>query len=179
MELRCARCGSQKIIPRRSIEVQGRNSNGTLRAFVGYDNPEAWVFKGAVYAQLQVSICGECGHAELTAQDAASLYEAYVKTNAESLRETNAEPSREWKVRIGEGQQWKIKRRAIYDVFCRQRVGHGSASRAADAFRSGRQAEVAVRDSQTAQVIVAELQALGISAEVVEPQGSQEAAAGP
>jgi hypothetical protein len=98
MELRCAKCGSEKIIPLVSIEDQGRYSDGTLRAVVGYSNPEAWVFKGTVYARLQASICGECGHTELTAQDPAALYAAYLKTDAGNPRELP-----EGKVRTCEG----------------------------------------------------------------------------
>jgi hypothetical protein len=80
--LKCAKCGSEKVIPLVSVQDQGDMSDGTLRAFVGYSNPEAFMFKGAVYARLQASICGQCGHTELTAKDPAALYEAYRKTKA-------------------------------------------------------------------------------------------------
>jgi hypothetical protein len=173
MELRCAKCGSEKVIPLVSVQDQGQLSDGTLRAFVGYSNPEAWVFKGTIYARLRASICGQCGHTELTAQDPGALYEAYLKTNAGRPRELP-----QWKVRIGEGQQEKAKRKAVYDVLRRHQVVHAAASAAAKVFHSGSRGEVALQDPQTARAVAAEFQALGIVAEVVEPQGSQEAAAG-
>lgn len=80
MELRCAKCGSEKMIPRINIEDQGINTDGTLRASVGYDNPAARFLKFDIYARFQANICGECGHTELTALDRAGLYAAYVKS---------------------------------------------------------------------------------------------------
>ena len=75
----CAKCGSEKVIPLVGIVDQGQYSDGKLKAFVGFTNPEAWLFKGAVYARLRATICGECGHTELTAENPGSLYEAYLK----------------------------------------------------------------------------------------------------
>ena len=79
MNLKCSKCGSGKIIPFASMIDQGQASDGTLKALVGYTNPEAWVFKGAVYAKMKANICGECGYTELIAEDAAALYDAYRK----------------------------------------------------------------------------------------------------
>jgi hypothetical protein len=61
---------------------QGQYSDGTLKALVGYTNPEAWVFKGAVYAKMNANICGECGYTELIAEDPATLYDAYLKAKS-------------------------------------------------------------------------------------------------
>ena len=61
MNLKCSKCDSAKIIPLTAVIDQGQASDGTLKARVGYTNPEAWVFKGAVYARLKADICGECG----------------------------------------------------------------------------------------------------------------------
>ena len=84
MDGQCAKCGSEKVIPLVSIIDQGEYSDGTLKAQVGYTNPEAWLFKGAVYARLRATICGECGYTELTATDPAALYEAYLKTQSQA-----------------------------------------------------------------------------------------------
>ena len=78
MKERCTKCDSDKIIPLVRVMDQGDSSDGRLKAHVGYTNPEAWLFKGAVYAQLSATICGECGHTELTAEKPAALYEAYL-----------------------------------------------------------------------------------------------------
>jgi len=79
MNLKCSKCGSAKIIPLVGMIDQGQYSDGTLQARVGYTNPEAWVFKGAVYARLKANICGECGYTELVAEKPAALYDAYLQ----------------------------------------------------------------------------------------------------
>jgi hypothetical protein len=87
MTVQCTKCGSSKIIPLVGISDQGEYSDGSLRTqAVGYTNPDAWIFKGAISARLHASICGECGHTELTAENPAKLYEAFQKAIAkESL----------------------------------------------------------------------------------------------
>jgi hypothetical protein len=75
---RCLRCGSGKLIPMVPVQDQGQYSSGRLSAHVGFTNPESWFFKGAVSAKLSATICGECGHTELTAEDPVALYQAYL-----------------------------------------------------------------------------------------------------
>ena len=82
MNPKCSKCGSEKIIPLVGMMDQGQYSDGTLKALVAYTNPEAWVFKGAVYAKLKANICGECGYTELIAEDPAALYDAYIKAKS-------------------------------------------------------------------------------------------------
>ena len=79
MNLKCSKCGSDRIIPLATMVDQGECSDGRLKAVVAYTNPEAWVFKGAVYAKLKANICGQCGYTELIAENAAALYDAYLK----------------------------------------------------------------------------------------------------
>jgi len=80
MDTQCAKCGSVKVIPLVGLADQGQHSDGWLRTHaVGYTNPEAWLFKGAISARLQATICGECGYTELTAMNPGTLYEAYQK----------------------------------------------------------------------------------------------------
>ena len=88
MDAKCAKCGSRKIIPLVSVMDQGHYSDGKLKARVGYTNPEAWLFKGAVFAKFRATICGECGHTELSAENPAALYEAYLRTRAQTERPT-------------------------------------------------------------------------------------------
>ncbi len=82
--LKCSKCGSEKLIPLASMIDQGEYSDGTLKARVAFTNPEAWVFKGAVYATLKANICGECGYTELIAENPASLYDAYLRSRDRS-----------------------------------------------------------------------------------------------
>ena len=82
MNPKCSKCGSEKIIPLATMVDQGQYSDCTLKAFVAYTNPEAWVFKGAGYAKLRANICGQCGYTELIAENAAALYDTYLKTKS-------------------------------------------------------------------------------------------------
>ena len=82
MNLKCSKCGSERVIPLVGMMDQGQYSDGTLKALVSYSNPEAWVFKGAVYAKLKANICGECGYTELIAENPAALYDAYLKAQS-------------------------------------------------------------------------------------------------
>jgi ribosomal protein S27AE len=79
MNLKCSKCGSAKVIPLARMFDQGQSSDGTLKARVD-TCPEAWVFKGSVYANLKANICGECGYTELVAENPGALYDAYLKT---------------------------------------------------------------------------------------------------
>ena len=85
----CEKCGSAKIIPNLQIIDQGQYSDGHLKA-VSYTNPQAWVFKGRVYARLFASVCGECGHTEIRTDNYAELYEAYVASLV-SAEQANAD----------------------------------------------------------------------------------------
>ncbi len=80
MNPKCSKCGSDKIIPLASMVDQGQYSDGSLKAIVAYTNPEAWVFKGPVYAKLRANICGQCGYTELIAENAGELYDTYLKS---------------------------------------------------------------------------------------------------
>lgn len=81
MDPKCGKCGSKKIIPLAHVLDQGEYSDGTLKAAV-FTNPDAWVFKGRVYAKLKANICGECGYTELIAEDPSALYDAYVRARS-------------------------------------------------------------------------------------------------
>jgi ribosomal protein S27AE len=78
---KCAKCGSDQVIPLAGVADQGQYSDGQLKAYV-FSNPDAWVFKGAVYAKLRAQICGQCGHTELTAENPQELYRVYRQSIA-------------------------------------------------------------------------------------------------
>lgn len=80
MNSKCVQCGSSKMISLAPVLDQGQNSDGHLKARVGYTNPDAWVFKGSVYAKLKANICGECGHTQLVAENPSALYDAYLRS---------------------------------------------------------------------------------------------------
>jgi predicted nucleic-acid-binding Zn-ribbon protein len=79
MDKNCAKCGSAKVIPLTNVMDQGQHSSGRLSALLGFTNPDAWVFKGPVFAKLSAKICGECGYTELFADSPKELFEAYQK----------------------------------------------------------------------------------------------------
>lgn len=85
MDERCLKCGSDKVIPLVGVVDQGEYSDGRLKALVGYTNPEAWLFKGPVCANLRATICGECGYTELTAENPAAVYVAYLAAKSSSV----------------------------------------------------------------------------------------------
>jgi predicted RNA-binding Zn-ribbon protein involved in translation (DUF1610 family) len=75
----CPKCGSSKIIPSAKILVQRTYSNGWLRVVVDGD-PNALIFKDCLYDRLTASICGDCGHVELTVSHLSELYEHYRRS---------------------------------------------------------------------------------------------------
>jgi hypothetical protein len=79
MQSHCAKCNSEKLIPLTNVLDQGQHSTGRLTALLGFTNPDAWVFKGPVFAKLSALICGECGYTELYAEHPKELYQAYLQ----------------------------------------------------------------------------------------------------
>lgn len=85
----CAKCGSEKIIPCLGVFDQGQHSDGRLKAHVADANPQAWLFRGTVFANLSATICGECGYTELRAEKPATVYEAYLAAKSSAERKAN------------------------------------------------------------------------------------------
>jgi hypothetical protein len=80
---RCAKCGSDRVVPQARLFDQGY-----LEAAVDA-KPDALVFKGTESAKLYARLCAECGHAELFAkpQEVARLYEVYCQRAGEDRSE--------------------------------------------------------------------------------------------
>jgi hypothetical protein len=76
---RCRACGSTKIIPHVHIADQGQYSGGSLSVTICGD-PDAVFFKDRMWSKLTAHICGDCGHAELTVENPAKLYEHYRRS---------------------------------------------------------------------------------------------------
>jgi hypothetical protein len=77
--LRCAVCGSTKIVPDVLVNDQGQGSRGQLRVVL-YGKPDAILFKDARYGALTANICGTCGHVQLHVGNAGELYEHYLES---------------------------------------------------------------------------------------------------
>jgi uncharacterized OB-fold protein len=43
-------------------------------------NPDAWFHKDAASGELVITICGECGHVEMAANNYRELYEKYQRS---------------------------------------------------------------------------------------------------
>lgn len=84
--LKCCKCGSEKVIPGVDSFFLGASSGGDFTARVGYANPDALVFSGPIYAKLKANICGECGYTELVAKNPAALYKEYLECRARSAQ---------------------------------------------------------------------------------------------
>ena len=79
----CAKCGSEKVIPRARVIDRGDYSTDSGNVRVGVErNPEALLFKGTERMDICARICGDCGHVELFVEDAAELYDAYETSRA-------------------------------------------------------------------------------------------------
>lgn len=74
----CAKCGSAKVIPRARVRDMGHyNMPGDL-AIMLHENPDAMLFKETFYSALTARVCGQCGYAELYAEQPGELYAAHT-----------------------------------------------------------------------------------------------------
>lgn len=76
MDMTCAKCGSDRIVPNAKLFDQGEHSDGTIKAAFE-KNPEAWLFKGIVLCNIRAVICGDCGFTELYTENSREIYEAH------------------------------------------------------------------------------------------------------
>ena len=83
MHLECLRCGSQKLMH----DMKLPDHYGDTGAFSKpaevqvHGKPEAWIFKETSSGQISLTICGDCGYAELQVNNFRELYEKYQGAN--------------------------------------------------------------------------------------------------
>jgi hypothetical protein len=54
---------------------------GTGKVFVAVEgNPDAFIFRDRVWSEVAASVCGECGHVELSVGNPRDLYEHYRRS---------------------------------------------------------------------------------------------------
>lgn len=77
----CLRCGSQKLMRNMPLtDSYGDTGTFTKPAEVHvHGKPEAWIFKETSAGQLSLTICGDCGYAELQVNNFRELYEKHVR----------------------------------------------------------------------------------------------------
>ena len=80
--LRCARCGTEAIIPR--VRVCDRDEGGMNRELQVevQRRPNAMLFKRAERSAVSAQVCGACGYAELYVEAPRALYAAYLQADA-------------------------------------------------------------------------------------------------
>lgn len=71
----CEKCGSDKIIENLPLQDRGQATVAVER------NPDALLFKDAVYGSVSLRICCACGRAELYVANGKELWEKYTKAN--------------------------------------------------------------------------------------------------
>jgi len=75
----CKQCGSQKIIPKVGLfdhygDYGMRSATATVEV---QGAPNAWIFKDTAAGHVTLSVCGECGYAEVHVGNAHELWEKY------------------------------------------------------------------------------------------------------
>lgn len=73
MKSSCCKCGSLDVIP--NAEIMGYGT-AKVKAVVS-GKPDAFMFKDPLRVDIDVQICGECGHMELKASNPKALFRRY------------------------------------------------------------------------------------------------------
>lgn len=68
---KCAKCGSEEIIP--NVHIEGDGANVLIRVKRG------GVFAGSAKSSLKCNVCGKCGFIELYAATPEGFFDAYLQ----------------------------------------------------------------------------------------------------
>jgi hypothetical protein len=74
----CTSCGSKRILRNVRIVDRGHGNAAQDLSVEIYEHPDALIFKGTHKGALQATICGDCGHTDLTVTNAGELYATYL-----------------------------------------------------------------------------------------------------
>lgn len=76
----CVKCFSRRVVPNAILGDQGQYSDGKARIKV-YSDPAAFLFKGAIHAEVIAKLCCDRGHLEFRAVgNLDDLWEAYTRS---------------------------------------------------------------------------------------------------
>ena len=82
MEVSCAECNSEKIVPAaKVIDRAEYGAEGDLAVAID-ENPEAFIFKERIRSPLSARICGSCGFTEFYTENPETIYSAYLSQKA-------------------------------------------------------------------------------------------------
>ncbi len=77
-EIKCAQCGSDKIMQNLALSEQ---SFGSTLMVTLQGNPNAKIFKGLHREPLRATVCGECGNVGLSVENPKGLWRTYTEVN--------------------------------------------------------------------------------------------------
>lgn len=80
-EMKCAKCGSDKIMPNLRIHDIGKRRMDWIGIEI-VAKPEAVIFKDSHKEFMRATVCGDCGNVDLTVDNPKGLWETY--TNRET-----------------------------------------------------------------------------------------------
>jgi DNA-directed RNA polymerase subunit M/transcription elongation factor TFIIS len=83
--IKCAKCGSDKIIPRVPMIDKGHYSVPEDLTIQICENPDALIFKSKHTGKLHAMICGNCGYVETYIDNQEELYSTYINAKAKGL----------------------------------------------------------------------------------------------
>jgi hypothetical protein len=76
----CAKCGSDKIVPRAKVMDRGDNNWRRELEIQVSANPQALIFTGDFRSPIHARVCAGCGHVEFYADSKDGLWEAYQES---------------------------------------------------------------------------------------------------
>ena len=79
----CRLCGSAKVVPRTTVKAEGLVVHPSHRLVVAVQGRRGGILDGQeATREMTASVCAECGHVELFAEDPEYLYEVYRNSAA-------------------------------------------------------------------------------------------------
>ena len=75
--MKCARCGSENIMPNLRIRDRYDRTVGQDLEVEVQGNPDAFIFKQSCREALRATVCGECGNVGLSVENPQRLWEIY------------------------------------------------------------------------------------------------------
>ena len=81
-DLSCPKCGSTKIVPRARVIDRGHAGLDYGNVQVGAARRPYKLFKLQEKADVHARVCGACGFTEMFVDDPASIYAAYLESQA-------------------------------------------------------------------------------------------------
>ena len=77
--MKCNQCGSSDIIEDVGVLDRGDDRTRYNLTLVTHEDPNAWIFKGAIEAPIRAKVCASCGYVMLfaTPSDVKKLRQGY------------------------------------------------------------------------------------------------------